>query len=657
MSVRPFIREELRLDVDGRYPQMAASGAIFASLTTKVSWIANLTASGANSWKGDIWYKDGDSASFPFTTVEVQVISSSSSQRSAAVTFSGGGAASRVHTHRFKSPYFHPVELEFDSAQGTPAVTSVQTHAHANRPATLPNEALSIEMVYRRTGFDVKKSGGDGAVPLSLAGANARWSDMEMHDAMQSYWSRFANKSQWSMWVFFASLHEQGTSLGGVMFDDIGPNHRQGTSIFNDAFIANAPAGDVSPAAWVQRMRFWTACHEMGHAFNLAHSWQKALATSWIPLANEPEARSFMNYPYNVAGGQTAFFADFEFRFTDSELLFMRHAPERFVQMGNADWFDHHAFQQAEVSPEPPFKLELRVNRPNAVFEFLEPAVLELKLTNISSQPQLVHENALSAVDQMTVILKKPRKPARQFVPFAQYCLLPAVRALMPGESLYDSLFVSAGRNGWDLAEPGYYTVQVALHLADQDIVSLPLTLRVAPPRQYDEEFLAQDFFSDDVGRILTFDGSRFLSGGNDTLREVADRLSDRRVAIHARVALGNPLARDYKLLDLGAGSRDLTSAYAVGGKIAVAKANEDEAHKDLRSALIEKKDVGVESLGHIDYKYYVDRFSDWLAERGSTQEAVQAQEDLYQVLAARKVLDRVLQQVKERRESYQLKS
>ena len=47
-----------------------------------------------------------------------------------------------------------------------------------------------------------------------------------------------------------------------------------------------------------------------------------------------------MNYPFRVAGGQSAFFADFEYRFSDQELLFMRHAPERFVQMGAADWFD-----------------------------------------------------------------------------------------------------------------------------------------------------------------------------------------------------------------------------------------------------------------------------------------------------------------------------
>ena len=111
-----------------------------------------------------------------------------------------------------------------------------------------------------------------------------------MHDAMQTYWSRFENRPQWALWILNAGLHDSGTSLGGIMFDDIGPNHRQGTAIFNDSFIDNAPPGDVAPEGWRQRMKFWTICHEMGHAFNMAHSWQKALGTSWMPLSNDPEA-------------------------------------------------------------------------------------------------------------------------------------------------------------------------------------------------------------------------------------------------------------------------------------------------------------------------------------------------------------------------------
>jgi hypothetical protein len=646
--------EWLRLDVDRHYPQMAASGTISEGVSY-IHWVADLNSSGRNSWTGNISYKDISPAGpvFPYTEVEIRVTPNG---RIAHVTFSGGGGARRRRNFRFKSPYFHPVDFEFDSAEGEQATLSVDTCAHPNRPGTLPCENLSIQEVYQRSGFDVTTSP-PGDVPLAGAGPGARWSDLEMHDAMQTYWSHFVARPQWAMWVFFASLHEQGTSLGGIMFDDMGREHRQGTSIFNDSFIADPPAGDPNPAAWVQRMIFWTACHEMGHAFNLAHSWQKSLGTPWIPLADEPEVRSFMNYPFRVRGDQVAFFADFEYRFSDQELLFMRHAPERFVQQGNAEWFDHHGFQGANTLPEPTLKLELRVNRERPALEFMERAILELKLTNTSSQPQLVDKNLLSSSDSMVVILKKDGRPARQFIPYAQYCWLPEKRVLMPQESMYESLDVSAGQNGWDVAEPGLYTVQVALRFEDEeDLVSNPLRLRIEPPRdekRYETEYLAQDFFTEEVGRTLWFGGSQFLEKGNNTLREVAERLSDQRVALHANAALGNSVAREYKQLNLGNGKQKAMPVAMADGDIVRRPPNVEEAREEFTAALLDEPDVAAASLGHINYHRYMDRFSALLAEQGEDQEAAKIQENLHDTLANRNVPDRVLKEIEVQREVY----
>src|SRR5215211_9474104 len=657
-------REQLRLDVDRHYPQMVASGTFIPDISSWSHWIANLSVSGPNSWTGNIWYKDtSPGRTFPYTHVKIEVTNRRfPSRREATATFSGGGGTTRQRTFKFGSQYFHPVDFEFDFAEGEQPTLTIDTCAHPNRPSTLPCENLSLQTVYRRAGFEVTTSAGGGTVPLTGAGPGALWSDIEMHDAMQTYWSRFVAEPQWAMWVFFASLHEQGTSLGGIMFDDIGPNHRQGTAIFNDSFIAEPPAGDPNPDAWVQRMIFWTAGHEMGHTFNLAHSWQKSLISAgkgpWIPLADEPEARSFMNYPFNVSGGQTAFFSDFEYAFSDQELLFMRHAPARFVQQGNAAWFDHHGFQGAGTMPEQALTLELRVNRMTPAFEFMEPVILESKLTNTSSQPQLVDKNLLSRTDSKAVILKKRGRPARQFVPYAQYCPLPETKVLVPGESVYEPLFVSAGQNGWDVAEPGRYTVQVALHTEGEgDLVSNPLRLRVEPApdgRRYDAERLAQDFFSEEVGRILWFGGSQFLEKGNDVLREASERLSDHRVALHANAALGNAVAREYKQLNLEDKGKEKTKPAAVAGAaISVRPPNVEEAREALAAALTDKADAGAASLGHIRYRRYMNRFSDLLAEQGESQEAAQIQDKLYDTLASRNVLDRVLKEIEDRRARY----
>jgi hypothetical protein len=649
---------ELRIDVDGHFPQMTASGNLRSGLISAGHWIAKLTATGPGAWTGGIYFKNGSTGLIPHTKVTITAVKA----KHATVTFSGGGAVDRVMTFPWASTAFHDVGLEFDSVAGTSAVTTVDTGDHPNHPGGLADEVLSIETVYRRAGFKVTKSAGDSVVPIAGAGVGARWSDMEMHDAMQSHWSQFANKAQWSMWTLFASLHEQGTSLGGIMFDDIGPHHRQGTAIFEDAFIANAPAGDLNPVAWVRRMRFWTAVHEIGHAFNLAHSWQKALVDNghgpWINLANEPEARSFMNYPYNVAGGQSAFFANFGFRFSDNELLFLRHAPGRFVQQGNAIWFDHHGFEQAAVSPEPALQLELRVHRPGNAFAFLEPVDVELKLTNVSDEPVLVPSTCLTDTDGMTIVVKRQRDDARQQRSFAHLCLKSIKVVLAPGQSMYGSVPVSAGLDGWNIDEPGRYLVQMALHLDDEDLVSNPMTLTVEPPMARAEEKLAQDFFSDDVARVLTFGGTQVLTAANDVLEEVAVKLAGRAPARHAQVALGRPYTIDYKLI-VPDFSEGLSGAAAEGidgaptARIEVQAADPARAKAYLDRALLEEPEAAAEALGHIRYKEEVDRFADTQAEQGDPGAAADTLATLQQTLEVRNVKPSVVAEVAAKQAAY----
>jgi hypothetical protein len=269
-----------------------------------------------------------------------------------------------------------------------------------------------------------------------------------------------------------------------------------------------------------------------------------------------------------------------------------------------------------------------------------------LKLTNISSQPQLVGDKLLSELDHMIVMIKKDGRPARQFSPYAQYCWKNQIRVLMPGESIYQSLFASVGKGGWEIAEPGYYTVQVALHLEDteEDLIANPLRLRIAPPRNYDEEFLAQDFFSEDVGRILTFDGTQVLTKGNDTLREVSAKLSDRSVAFHSQVALASAMAKEYKVLDLDDPKQP---------KIRVIPAQVEEARTEFATALTNKPLMAAESLGHIDYNYYANKYSDWLQKQGDITGAFSVQDDLLKTLSSRNVAKKVLQAIKHQRDTY----
>ena len=322
----------------------------------------------------------------------------------------------------------------------------------------------------------------------------------------------------------------------------------------------------------------------------------------------------------------------------------MRHAPERFVQQGNAAWFDHHGFEQTRRSRSPRLSLEVRVNRPRTIYEFMEPVVIELKLKNMSSDLQVIDDHYLATSDRVTVIIRQEGRPARRFNPFAQYCWQSAHTVLPPGESVYESLFVSAGKGGWDLAEPGRYLIQAALHLDDEDIVSAPLTIRIAPPQGYEEEFLAQDLFTDEVGRSLAFDGTRTLESANNTLREVRSRLPGRRVAIHAAIALACPMTQNYKSLQVDPKKpREEQLAFKAD------QPRMDQALEEFRSAIDQPRDVAAESLGHIDYADYTIRFSRQLADAGEADLARDLAHSMLTTLSKRAVPDNILAQLQAR--------
>ena len=655
----PFMRrEQLRLDVDGWYPQMQVSGTIFAGFAYSVHWIAELQPAGPNRYKGSIWYKDGATAGFPYTKVDVHVTGGPfPSTKNVVAKFTGGGATPRTRVYRFRSPSFHTVHLEFDFQESVTPTLNYDTASHPNRPAGLPTGTLTVQDVFRRAGFAVTTSPGD-PVPLSGAQADALWSNMEMHDAMQTYWSRFMPAAQWALWIFTAGRHEWGSGLGGIMFDDIGAQHRQGTAVFNDSFISEEPAGDPAPQASANRLRFWTTVHESGHAFNLAHSWQKTLIylgrESWIPLVDDTEARSYMNYPYGVSGGEASFFADFEFRFEDDELLFMRHAPERFVRQGDALWFDHHGFQQADTAVVPTLSLEVRVNRDPAVFEFLEPVTVELKLTNTSSRPQIIDRLSLMPDGAVTVVTKRDGEPARRLNPFAIFCQQPQLEVLQPGQAIYEPLLASASPTGWGIAEPGAYTIQAALTLpTGEDIVSAPLRIRVAAPRDPDQDRLAGDFFSDDVARTLAFGGTRAMGHAVETLQDVADRLADSNAAVHANVAIGRSLEREYKSL-----AEDPNDPRHPLG-IKVDSPAPEEARDRLSKALTSDPQQAAESLGHIRYRRRAEEFGRWLAAHGEADAGYEQVDLAIDTLGSRTVRGRpvrsdALAEMRETRDSLQ---
>jgi hypothetical protein len=135
-------------------------------------------------------------------------------------------------------------------------------------------------------------------------------------------------------------------------------------------------------------------------------------------------------------------------------------------------------------------------------------------------------------------------------------------------------------------------------------------TLRIAPPRERVEEVLAQDFFSDEIGRTLAFDGSRYFTDANYTLAEISQRLPNLRVAYHALIALRMPDLGNMKKLE----------STATDARFQIIPANRDRARVELEPCLSQQADIGAETLGHIDYNDYVHRFASALDRQDDRQ-------------------------------------
>ena len=183
-------------------------------------------------------------------------------------------------------------------------------------------------------------------------------------------------------------------------------------------------------------------------------------------------------------------------------------------------------------------------------------------------------------------------------------------------------------------------------------LISKPLKLRITPPQSYEEQLIAQDFFTEDIGRIFAFKGSQFFTKGNAILNAITEKLPDKRVSMHANFIVGNTVARNYKTL-----AKNTVEKGPVF-KIQVNPAKVGEAQKYLSTALTNKPDIAIESFGHIPYKRNVDRFSDWLVTQGAREDAIKTQDILYETMSKRKVhgrpiLQKVLGEIKKKRDEF----
>lgn len=451
----------------------------------------------------------------------------------------------------FESPFFRTLQIETDRVSDVTSAVFASYNTGA-LPSPQPHRTLSVATAFREAGIDVQISPNANVINISGAG-NGFWSNAELHASMVQHFSLFQDVPQFRVWEVVAQnhdLHSQNVGLLGIMFDQAG-RHRQGCAVFHRLMAGTT--------AEILRRQLYTYVHELGHCFNLLHSWQKSLAQP--PGVDRPGALSWMNYPqfFTPGGGQpsgeTAFWNQFPFQFDNQELVHLRHAFRNHVIMGGSNFAVNAALEDVERFNRPiedHSGLELQIVASRS-FMLGEPVAIELKLSATDSRGREVtpylHPN-LSVVD---VAIQRPGGQITLYRPMIEHCVEPKVVRLEAGSPISEIAYIGYGKDGLYFDAPGLYKISAVYTAPDgSQVVADPVELRVRTPITAADDEIADLYLGEEQGTLFYLAGSDSpaLKNGNAALDLVLDKYADHPLAVYARLQKGINLGREFKTIE-----------------------------------------------------------------------------------------------------------
>jgi len=461
------------------------------------------------------------------------------------------------------SAFFRTIELEIDRITGTELPRPFNTQAVATRPADLPAFDLDIVRAYQRAGVDLHLLSDEEVFAPAEAGSDLTWTEDELHNAMQHHFSLWRDEPQWKLYLLIAThfwLYPQSL-VTGIMYDSQSrdpddPYPRQGAAVFYSTMKLAEVWGNLPPAEF-DRNFLRTCVHELGHALNLLHSFDK----------DQPASLSWMNYPwrypygYNLPpgwDGTQQFWRNCRFEFDLEELRHLRHHALLEVIPGGAAFgaLGHDLPAPAPASlqqlAQAPLALYVRTRPERYLFQFAEPVTVELKLKNQSQSPVIVPNMLNPECGLLQLYLRDPRGQVRLYRPLFKLCGQGQTTELPAGEKLYASVFLAYGADGFYFQEPGEYQIWAVYGAGGVRLRSNALRIRVAFPQTAGEEEMALWTFGPDQGHVLYMQGAPHLDEGNEQLREVVERFPDTNLARYIHLCFGYSQAHQFK--DLVAG-------------------------------------------------------------------------------------------------------
>lgn len=416
--------------------------------------------------------------------------------------------------------------------------------------ASIGGVARSIPLAFQSAGFEVYEAGSSSRLPPAPPDG---WSEKSLEHLMRAHAQSDLSRPNFDLRVLWLARSNR-PGLLGVMFDSDDALPRQGLAVFADEIRARFGAD-------ADRKLIQTTVHEIGHALNLAHRFEREVGRA--------DSTSFMNYDWRFRGGgaEADFWSAFSFSFDSDELAFLRHGGLRNVSPGGAAfhsvryWADGNGGYSPYV-PEaelPGFKLELIPPSNGLLFRFGQPVILGVRLTNTSSRAVEIPDFLLDAkagflefVIRRLDLADPESGEQHSFSPIVDRCYDAspdrAIR-LAPGEAHSDNVQLHFGASGFAFAEPGFYEVTALLVVYDRpnerDMIARTnkLRLRVAHP-QGEEERDAFTLFEHSMGRWFALGGT-LDSASNDAVDEMVDRRASRLGRRRKDASLADTAARD----------------------------------------------------------------------------------------------------------------
>lgn len=531
---------DLRVDIDGPTSLRRISADIFDLTEDPVSYRGSLVLARPRQIAQRNGVMLAGKASFtsetatPWIEVWIARAGPDAKPRATLSRFDGDGQAGPGYDCVFESPHLRSIELTEDFEQGVDALHAYEAGA---------GRELSIASVFSAAGIDLDTTSST-VIEAAAAGADAMWSDAELHAAMMNRVGP-ATAREWAVWLLHAGTHERdrhsdgSQKTYGLMFDG---RHRRGCAVFYRWL------GGTSLER--RREQLYACVHEIGHTLNLHHCWLESI----IGPAR-PDALTWMNYPPKWPEGPAAFWHAFAFEFDPAELAHLRHGFRDDVIIGGR----RHA-------PRPPQRdrwpqavdeadtgLRLRVGAPREL-QYGLPMAIELQLSARRPEPRPVPSVLGPRSGTVDIAVRGPDGAEFIFEPLLRHCRQDEPISLRQGDPpVRDSAFVHYGKAGLAFAEPGRYELRARCVIADGSVVlSDPVVTEVRPPRSPGDQAAEAWLYGHEQGTLMSLMGSSAatLAKADDKLQEFIDRHPHHPAADVARIVRGTNAAREFKTIE-----------------------------------------------------------------------------------------------------------